>query len=175
MNISVISYYIHDVFFTNWSHTLLNFYTVIDSASFIFQFQSIEHKNKIIIKYVMLLSVQEVQTDSQKAVLNSQASDVTLQYIETFTIIQSSAQTSRTVSIFLFSQVLLSLMMVKSPITDADRLRGLACRALAGLARCPTVRQIISKLPLFTTSHLQGNDSRCIPHIAGQGSGVKIY
>ncbi|CAH2217719.1 jg4002 [Pararge aegeria aegeria] len=51
--------------------------------------------------------------------------------------------------------VLLSLMMVKSPITDADRLRGLACRALAGLARCPTVRQIISKLPLFTTSHLQ--------------------
>ncbi|RVE40710.1 hypothetical protein evm_014640 [Chilo suppressalis] len=52
-------------------------------------------------------------------------------------------------------KVLLSLMMVKSPITDADRLRGLACRALAGLARCPTVRQIISKLPLFTTSQMQ--------------------
>ncbi|CAH0756803.1 unnamed protein product [Diatraea saccharalis] len=51
--------------------------------------------------------------------------------------------------------VLLSLMMVKAPITDADRLRGLACRALAGLARCPTVRQIISKLPLFTTSQMQ--------------------
>lgn len=51
--------------------------------------------------------------------------------------------------------VLLSLMMVKSPITDADRLRGLACRALAGLARCATVRQIISKLPLFTTSQIQ--------------------
>ncbi|GBP38185.1 Protein mahjong [Eumeta japonica] len=51
--------------------------------------------------------------------------------------------------------VLLSLMMVKSPITDADRIRGLACRALAGLARCPTVRQIISKLPLFTTSQIQ--------------------
>ncbi|XP_063836773.1 protein mahjong [Ostrinia nubilalis] len=51
--------------------------------------------------------------------------------------------------------VLLSLMMVKAPITDADRLRGLACRALAGLARCPTVRQIISKLPLFTTSQIQ--------------------
>ncbi|XP_072941245.1 protein mahjong [Epargyreus clarus] len=51
--------------------------------------------------------------------------------------------------------VLLSLMLVKSPITDADRLRGLACRALAGLARCPTVRQIISKLPLFTTSQIQ--------------------
>ncbi|XP_061729096.1 protein mahjong-like [Cydia pomonella] len=52
--------------------------------------------------------------------------------------------------------VLLSLMMVKQPITDADRLRGLACRALAGLARCATVRQIISKLPLFTTSQIQG-------------------
>lgn len=52
-------------------------------------------------------------------------------------------------------QVLLSLMLVKAPITDADRLRGLACRALAGLARCPTVRQIISKLPLFTTSQIQ--------------------
>ncbi|XP_013146562.1 PREDICTED: protein mahjong isoform X2 [Papilio polytes] len=51
--------------------------------------------------------------------------------------------------------VLLSLMLVKAPITDADRLRGLACRALAGLARCPTVRQIISKLPLFTTSQIQ--------------------
>lgn len=46
-------------------------------------------------------------------------------------------------------------MLVKSPITDADCLRGLACRALAGLARCPTVRQIISKLPLFTTGQIQ--------------------
>ncbi|XP_045489571.1 protein mahjong isoform X2 [Pieris rapae] len=51
--------------------------------------------------------------------------------------------------------VLLSLMMTKSPITDADRIRGLACRALCGLARCSTVRQIISKLPLFTTSQIQ--------------------
>ncbi|XP_077295006.1 lisH and WD40 domain-containing protein mahjong [Arctopsyche grandis] len=51
--------------------------------------------------------------------------------------------------------VLLQLMLVKSPITDADCIRGLACRALAGLARCPTVRQIISKLPLFTTGQIQ--------------------
>lgn len=51
--------------------------------------------------------------------------------------------------------VLLQLMLIKSPITDADRMRGLACRALAGLARCPTVRQIISKLPLFTTGQIQ--------------------
>lgn len=46
-------------------------------------------------------------------------------------------------------------MLVKSPITDADCIRGLACRALAGLARCPTVKQIISKLPLFTTGQIQ--------------------
>ncbi|VVD02945.1 unnamed protein product, partial [Leptidea sinapis] len=58
--------------------------------------------------------------------------------------------------------VLLSLMMVKSPITDADMIRGLACRAVAGLARCPTVRQIISKLPLFTTSQIQERCSRAV-------------
>lgn len=51
--------------------------------------------------------------------------------------------------------VLLQLMMVKTPITDADYIRGMACRALAGLARSETVRQIISKLPLFVNSQLQ--------------------
>lgn len=51
--------------------------------------------------------------------------------------------------------VLLSLMHTKVPITDADCIRGMACRALAGLARCETVRQIISKLPLFTNGELQ--------------------
>ncbi|PNF26674.1 DDB1- and CUL4-associated factor 1 [Cryptotermes secundus] len=51
--------------------------------------------------------------------------------------------------------VLLQLMMVKTPITDADSIRALACRALAGLARSETVRQIISKLPLFTNGQLQ--------------------
>lgn len=51
--------------------------------------------------------------------------------------------------------VLLQLMMVKSPITDADCIRGMACRALAGLARSETVRQIISKLPLFVNGQLQ--------------------
>lgn len=47
-------------------------------------------------------------------------------------------------------------MMVKTPITHADSIRELACRALAGLARSETVRQIISKLPLFTNGLLQG-------------------
>lgn len=51
--------------------------------------------------------------------------------------------------------VLLQLMEVKIPITDADCIRGMACRALAGLARSETVRQIISKLPLFTNGQLQ--------------------
>lgn len=51
--------------------------------------------------------------------------------------------------------VLLQLMETKVPITDADCIRGLACRAMAGLARSETVRQIISKLPLFTNGLLQ--------------------
>lgn len=51
--------------------------------------------------------------------------------------------------------ILLQLMMVKTPITDADYIRGMACRALAGLSRSETVRQIISKLPLFVNGQLQ--------------------
>ncbi|XP_070530641.1 protein mahjong isoform X2 [Cardiocondyla obscurior] len=51
--------------------------------------------------------------------------------------------------------VLLQLMMVKTPITDADSIRALACRALAGLARSEKVRQIISKLPMFTNGQIQ--------------------
>ncbi|CAH1105847.1 unnamed protein product [Psylliodes chrysocephalus] len=51
--------------------------------------------------------------------------------------------------------VLLQLMQVKTPITDADCIRTLACKALAGLARSETVRQIVSKLPLFTGGQLQ--------------------
>lgn len=51
--------------------------------------------------------------------------------------------------------VLLQLMEIKTPITDADCIRGMACRSLAGLARSETVRQIISKLPLFTNGQLQ--------------------
>lgn len=51
--------------------------------------------------------------------------------------------------------VLLNLLTVKSPITDADSMRALACKALCGLARCSTVKQIISKLPLFTGGQLQ--------------------
>uniref|UniRef100_A0A3P8W8V5 DDB1- and CUL4-associated factor 1 n=1 Tax=Cynoglossus semilaevis TaxID=244447 RepID=A0A3P8W8V5_CYNSE len=52
-------------------------------------------------------------------------------------------------------KVLLSLLSVKTPITDADLIRALACKALLGLSRCSAVRQIISKLPLFTSGHIQ--------------------
>lgn len=52
-------------------------------------------------------------------------------------------------------KVLLSLLMVKMPITDADQIRALACKALVGLSRSSTVRQIISKLPLFSSGHIQ--------------------
>lgn len=46
--------------------------------------------------------------------------------------------------------VLTNLLTIKSPITDADSIRTLACKALCGLARCENVRQLIYKLPLFT-------------------------
>uniref|UniRef100_A0AAQ5ZTC0 DDB1- and CUL4-associated factor 1 n=1 Tax=Amphiprion ocellaris TaxID=80972 RepID=A0AAQ5ZTC0_AMPOC len=52
-------------------------------------------------------------------------------------------------------KVLLSLLMVKMPITDADQIRALACKALVGLSRSSSVRQIISKLPLFSSGHIQ--------------------
>lgn len=47
------------------------------------------------------------------------------------------------------------MLTIKTPITDADSIRALACKALCGLARSETVRQIISKLPLFTSGQLQ--------------------
>uniref|UniRef100_A0A8C5DEE4 DDB1- and CUL4-associated factor 1 n=1 Tax=Gouania willdenowi TaxID=441366 RepID=A0A8C5DEE4_GOUWI len=52
-------------------------------------------------------------------------------------------------------KVLLSLLTVKMPITDADQIRALSCKALVGLSRSCSVRQIISKLPLFSSGHIQ--------------------
>ncbi|XP_016524477.1 protein VPRBP-like [Poecilia formosa] len=54
-------------------------------------------------------------------------------------------------------KVLLSLLSVKVPITDADLIRALACKALVGLSRSAAIRQIISKLPLFASGHIQQN------------------
>ncbi|XP_059924619.1 DDB1- and CUL4-associated factor 1-like [Gadus macrocephalus] len=52
-------------------------------------------------------------------------------------------------------KVLLALLSVKMPITDADLIRSMACKALVGLSRCSAIRQIISKLPLFSSGHIQ--------------------
>ncbi|KAG8191779.1 hypothetical protein JTE90_026814 [Oedothorax gibbosus] len=46
--------------------------------------------------------------------------------------------------------VLINLLGKKTPLTDADSIRALACQALCGLSRSETVKQIISKLPLVT-------------------------
>lgn len=43
----------------------------------------------------------------------------------------------------------------KVPITDADSIRALACRALAGLVRSEKVQDIIKHLPLFSKEALQ--------------------
>jgi HIV-1 Vpr-binding protein len=53
--------------------------------------------------------------------------------------------------------VLMDLLSVKTPITDADSIRALACKALLGLARSENARQIMGKLPLFTSGQLQVN------------------
>ncbi|KAJ0023407.1 hypothetical protein NQD34_003306 [Periophthalmus magnuspinnatus] len=52
-------------------------------------------------------------------------------------------------------KVLLSLLSVKVPITDADLIRTLACKALVGLSRSSAIRQIIGKLPLFSSGQIQ--------------------
>ncbi|XP_075688064.1 DDB1- and CUL4-associated factor 1-like isoform X2 [Rhinoderma darwinii] len=52
-------------------------------------------------------------------------------------------------------KVLLSLLSVRMPITDADQIRALSCKALVGLGRSSSVRQIISKLPLFSSGQIQ--------------------
>ena len=49
---------------------------------------------------------------------------------------------------------LLQLIQTKTPLTDADSIRALACRALVGLARSPTATQIMSKLPIFSNGVL---------------------
>jgi len=52
-------------------------------------------------------------------------------------------------------KVLLSLLMVKTPLVDADCIRALACKALCGLSRSDKIRQVIGKLHLFNSGQLQ--------------------
>jgi len=49
---------------------------------------------------------------------------------------------------------LLQLIQTKTPISDADSIRLLACKALVGLARSSTATQIMSKLPIFNNGTL---------------------
>lgn len=51
--------------------------------------------------------------------------------------------------------ILLNLLTIKVPVTEADSIRALACKALVGLSRCDTVKQIMSKLALFNNGQLQ--------------------
>ena len=51
--------------------------------------------------------------------------------------------------------VLLELLHIKTPITDADSIRALATKALLGLARSDAAKQIMSKLPIFASGQLQ--------------------
>ncbi|CAB3993233.1 DDB1- and CUL4-associated factor 1 isoform X1, partial [Paramuricea clavata] len=52
-------------------------------------------------------------------------------------------------------RVLLSLLNVKTPMSDADSIRALACRALCGLARSDEIRQIMGKLAMVHSGQLQ--------------------
>jgi HIV-1 Vpr-binding protein len=49
---------------------------------------------------------------------------------------------------------LLQLIQTKTPISDADIIRALACKALVGLARSSQACQIMSKLPIFNNGVL---------------------
>lgn len=51
--------------------------------------------------------------------------------------------------------ILPKLLTVTSPLTEADKIRALTCRVLCGLAKEESIRQIMSKLPLFTDGQLQ--------------------
>lgn len=51
--------------------------------------------------------------------------------------------------------VLTRLLQTKSPITDADNIRALACWCLSGLARYRHVRQVLQQLPLIRSGLIQ--------------------
>jgi len=46
------------------------------------------------------------------------------------------------------------MLLVKTPMSEADALRALACEALDGLVRCPKIRQIMQKMPLCADNQL---------------------
>ena len=46
-------------------------------------------------------------------------------------------------------KIILSLLHIKTPITEADSIRALACKALFGLSQDNLICQILGKLPIF--------------------------
>ncbi|CAK8675992.1 unnamed protein product [Clavelina lepadiformis] len=52
-------------------------------------------------------------------------------------------------------KILLQLLISTHPAVHADDIRLLACKALCGLSRCESVKQIMSKLPMFNNGQLQ--------------------
>ena len=61
--------------------------------------------------------------------------------------------------------ILRDLLFVKQPLSDADALRCLACQALEGLARCPSIRQVMSKIPHIANNELQCSLAYILLHI----------
>lgn len=51
--------------------------------------------------------------------------------------------------------ILNRLLLVKTPIRDADSIRSLACWCLAGLARYVPIRQVLEQLPLMKSGLIQ--------------------
>ncbi len=51
--------------------------------------------------------------------------------------------------------ILLNLILVKVPITDADSIRAPACKILVGLSRSENAREIMEQHPLFSSVLLQ--------------------
>ena len=52
-------------------------------------------------------------------------------------------------------KVLLSLLMVKKSLVDADCIRALACKALCGLSRSDAIRQVMGKHQIFKSGPFQ--------------------
>src|SRR4051812_1366637 len=51
--------------------------------------------------------------------------------------------------------ILTRLLSIKTPITDADSIRSLACWCLSGLARYKPVCNVLEQLPLMKTGQIQ--------------------
>jgi len=51
--------------------------------------------------------------------------------------------------------ILLDMLKIKTPITEADSVRALVCKTLYGLAENALICQVLGKLPIFHNEQLQ--------------------